>query len=76
MNGVESEAQILEYLTAKFLGRCLNLYGVYLHVFVRTILAVARGFEDLFDHIVAFDDFSEDGVFAGEPVVFATVRKN
>src|SRR5271167_4574426 len=29
--------------------------------------AVAVDFADLFDDVVAFDDFSEDGVLAGEP---------
>src|SRR6185437_473176 len=37
------------------------------YVFVGTVHAVAGEFADFLHHVVAFGDFAEDGVLAGEP---------
>jgi len=49
------------------LGDALDGYGFQNNGRLGAVHAIAGDFADLLDNVVAFDDFAEDGVLAGEP---------
>src|SRR5580692_11061207 len=49
------------------LGDAFDGYGFEDDGGLGAVHAVAADFADFFDYVVAFDDFAEDGVLAGEP---------
>src|SRR5436190_23056523 len=45
----------------------LDHHGFHLHIFIRPVVPAAWKLDDLRHHVLAFKDFAEDGVLAGEP---------